>query len=71
MFDSHQICLELSRKRCTILDTDGNGIHLSLAAKKGIVRCLLDCIVKLVGRRPTFEGMWPLRDEFRSLLPKQ
>ena len=71
MFDSHQICQELSRKRCIILDPAGNGIHLTLAAKRVIVRRLLDCIVELAGRRPTVEGMWPLRDEFRSLLPRQ
>ena len=59
------------RGKCALLDPDGNGIQLSLAAKKEIVRGLLDCIVELVGRRPTFEGMWPFRDEFRSLLPKQ
>ncbi len=34
LFDSHQICRELTGSRFLILDPNGNGIHLSLAANR-------------------------------------
>ncbi len=68
LFDSHQVCLELTRSRCLILDPHGNGIHLSLAAKREIVRRLVACIVEMNRQSSSVQRVWPMRSEFQSLL---
>ena len=67
-FDSHHICTVLYQKGETIVDPDGNGIHLTVLSKREIARCLATCVRELMGRSYLIRKHWPLRREYVSLL---
>ena len=66
-FDSHYVLCTSNLK--DILDPAGNGIHITIAAKKLISRELVNCIGHVGGSRSARFRLWrwPLRDYFYDL----
>ena len=61
-------CNTFGMKGETIVDPDGNGIHLTVLSKREIARCLATCVRELMGRSYLIRKHWPLRREYVSLL---
>lgn len=67
-FDSHHICSVIFNNGFEILDSSGNGIHITQLPKSEIANCLVTGVQKLSMRSEKVRKHWPLRREFVSLL---
>ena len=62
-FDSHHV---LTQVHDTVINPTGNGIHITLAARKHVTTALSTCI-KLHHTNQPLRSHWPLRSNFRTL----
>ena len=65
-FDSHHILTQINN-RVRVFLPNGNGIHITFAAKKHVSWSLVQCIKLLAKSRPV-SGQWPLRPCFLRYL---